>query len=826
MTDKDRIENWIKEKQNILDVIISEAAEKFIDENKNYTNFRYDLSVVQNEMYNLAKGGDLCYDRPAIPLAYSLWYQGRRINGFLDFFIRAFLWNKADSVDVFDLGAGTGAAHIALGVVYSAFVDICPEKIPERIRIVNIDSSPFMLKYNENFLYPAFLEHFPNAKGIIHEFSINSWINHDLNEANSVWLTASYLFDISDQISEITDGFLEIIKTYRPEILFLTSSYSKKSKIDSLSKEFETLDYSKGKNSVNNFLLKGRMDNVNRIRRSLWDIYGAKGLDKAASWNGREIIYGKIFLGTKNSRQLSMVKLYESNQKARNRLKLSAEQKEASKFIGSPSKIVGSAGSGKTVVITEKVRQIVEAANYEPKLKILITTFNKALTKLIRDWLYDLLDKKKIVVFDIGSEYQFKFQGSDQPSIYVMHFDILPTRFGQVNYRIRNDKEHLLKLEVISRNYIQRKGIGDKVNNLSFLDPEFLWEEYQRVFIGKGIKTREEYLREFFIDRDTKTQVRVRQGRGKIPFVSMENRVHIYECILEYMNGLNDFGYSFYDVRRLFLKKLELNNSMIKFDYLFVDEFQDCTRTDFKIFYNLLKNPNNITITGDLAQSIHIGKSATSDLRAVKAINGITLKNIRTFTLGVSYRLPFRIAQSITGLSDVIIERWGDNPAEVGNLLKINPVKNAPPGARPIVVFGRDSDEMSEKIAEIIYYYQVYGVDKFTLLENDKDLASCLWKKDIKGRRDTILRLKGIENPLIIWSSRKSIDDKKEVYEFLYTIFTRTTSVLIIALFPDTLEEYVDPLKLFNPNTLIFWDAVSKSEFDKLKAKLKTLCTS
>ena len=58
------------------------------------------------------------------------------------------------------------------------------------------------------------------------------------------------------------------------------------------------------------------------------------------------------------------------------------------------------------------------------------------------------------------------------------------------------------------------------------------------------------------------------------------------------------------------MQKLQKCPDTKKYDYVFVDEFQDCTQADFEIFRLLLKDPNHLCVAGDVAQAIQIGKSA------------------------------------------------------------------------------------------------------------------------------------------------------------------------------------------------------------------------
>jgi hypothetical protein len=57
---------------------------------------------------------DLCYDRPNSPLVYSIWYHGRRVNTFLSCIAKMLFNTKNTQIEIFDLGAGTGAVQWAV----------------------------------------------------------------------------------------------------------------------------------------------------------------------------------------------------------------------------------------------------------------------------------------------------------------------------------------------------------------------------------------------------------------------------------------------------------------------------------------------------------------------------------------------------------------------------------------------------------------------------------------------------------------------------------------------------------------------------------------
>ena len=177
-------------------------------------DFGFDLSECQAESFNLIRNQDLCYDRPNTAFCYSLWYHARRVNTFLSFFANTLINSSNTQIEIFDLGAGTGAVQWAVGLVYHK---MRLEGIkPPRIKIINIDTSPFMLYYSRDYLWSNFLKEYRFCNEISSdiEYEINSWSNSNKVTVSNPWITASYLFDISD-----TSGSIQISNEYKNIII-------------------------------------------------------------------------------------------------------------------------------------------------------------------------------------------------------------------------------------------------------------------------------------------------------------------------------------------------------------------------------------------------------------------------------------------------------------------------------------------------------------------------------------------------------------------------------------------------------------------------------
>ncbi|HJL77378.1 MAG TPA: hypothetical protein QF417_08920, partial [Acidimicrobiales bacterium] len=75
----------------------------------------------------------------------------------------------------------------------------------------------------------------------------------------------------------------------------------------------------------------------------------------------------------------------------------------------------------------------------------------------------------------------------------------------------------------------------------------------------------------------------------------------------------------------------------------------------------------------------------------------------------------------------------------------------------------------------------------------------------------TVLKLKGLERQIVVWSVRSPFTNPDEVVECVYTICTRSICLLVIAIDPETVPDgNLEALRLFDSEHLMFWNRVSK----------------
>lgn len=807
---KNQLTDWLKSEQQNIDKAIARAGINYYNEHKTEPNFQYDLKQCHIESYNLIRGKDLCYDRPNTAFAYSLWYHPRRINTFLSFFLDKVLEHQGQHIEVFDLGAGAGAIQWGLGLIYAGLKRL--GKNPPRITVINIDTSPFMLNYNKEYLWKEFLKVYPEIdNNFIVEYEVNSWNNErDLETSNPI-LAASYLFDASDNKAEIANDFKTLVNKYKPNtVLLLTSSQPEKVQfLKELEREFKQQGYDTFNVLESNLIFNQPLTHINKIRTALGTNLNISELQRGSSWTDRShsgLVLKKPqseITFTFGSKSIGSLDIYNPPITVRREVTLNDKQKRAARNTETPSIIVGPAGCGKSIVITEKIKNIVEESNYSPDLKILVTTFNKGLIGKLAEWLKDLLDSTKYAIrYDTNfygyndKSSHFTFKNSSHTNIRLLHFDMLPKLLGGVRYRglVVHEQHFSLLREIIQKVKQEEKINNDRFENI--LNPDFLFEEYHRVIYGLQVgitKGEETYLN------------LTRKGRGNNPSLqkNSERRKLAWKCLTEYAQRMHKEGIQSFTLRRQYLfSKLKSGEVKPNYDYILVDEFQDCTEADFEIFYSMIKDPNNFTIAGDLAQSIHLGTAAR-----IPRDERMTRRQF--YRLDGSYRLPVRISECIKQLSTAIVQRFGNDEG----VTDITPYKGSPPGSRPIVVYGQTYVEVAEKVKEVFKHYKIYDLERVTILEKDTELQREIVKRNLIAETDTILSLKGLEKECVLWSTRIPLEFEKEVFEFAYTIVTRTSCILIIAITDKTQNIYKKILGLLNSERLIMWDKETEQKF-------------
>ncbi len=153
-------------------------------------------------------------------------------------------------------------------------------------------------------------------------------------------------------------------------------------------------------------------------------------------------------------------------------------------------------------------------------------------------------------------------------------------------------------------------------------------------------------------------------------------------------------------------------------------------------------------------------------------------------------------------------------------------VKSAVLGVRPIVLAGTVG-QIGAQVGEVIDQYAqlfkpaVGRPSLATIAEGDVVMRQILQSLVKAGRLPTGLRvesasmrrIKGLERPLVLWSTRAEIPLVETAPEWIYTILTRTTGVVVIALSEHTPTHIKTIVGHLDSTRLLFWTQHAENEF-------------
>ena len=304
-----------------------------------------------------------------------------------------------------NLGAGTGATQIS-AALSAVILRNLGYNVPS-LKVYNIDTSPFMLRYNRDYLWRMFIKEYSEIENFSCEYSVNSWVNPENNEPTNPWFIASYLFDYSEKKEELKNDFIKIVETHQPEKIFLiTSNQSRKIKLlqEVRARISESQEYRLQNNSVFQ-PFSGIMEQTKYAKEQIRDRIGV-GTVNAPYWEEKKFhaevlnrTTGMLDFSSTTSSNNSL-NIFMPPIKVRRDIVLNESQIKAASLNSRPTIITGPAGCGKSVVISERIKNVVESEGipYDSNLRILVTTFNKNLINYLSDWIQDILDEEKIIL--------------------------------------------------------------------------------------------------------------------------------------------------------------------------------------------------------------------------------------------------------------------------------------------------------------------------------------------------------------------------------------------------------------------------------------------
>lgn len=299
---------------------------------------------------------------------------------------------------------------------------------------------------------------------------------------------------------------------------------------------------------------------------------------------------------------------------------LNDKQKEAVLHDKGPLLVVAGAGSGKTRVLTTSIAYLIKEKNVNPVNILAITFTNKAANEM-KERVADLL-------------------GEDVSYLWIGTFHSICARILRMNI----DKLGYDNNFTIYDTNDQKTLVKEIIKNLGYKDEISPKEALNVISYCKNKSiSPDEFLKinTFYAKQDEYYKIYKNYEKKKFEYNSLD----FDDLILKTLD--------------LFIESPDtLNYYQNKFEYVYVDEYQDTNKSQYELIKFIGKLHNNITVVGDADQSIYSFRGAD--------INNILdfekdFKNAETIKLEQNYRSTSNIINAANKLIENNTERKDKN---------------------------------------------------------------------------------------------------------------------------------------------------------------------
>jgi len=359
---------------------------------------------------------------------------------------------------------------------------------------------------------------------------------------------------------------------------------------------------------------------------------------------------------------------------------LSQEQQQAIDHLKGPSLIIAGAGTGKTTVLTEKIKRIVTKKKVKPENILALTFTEKAAFEM-----EERIDKA--LPYGYFQTWVMTFHGFADTLLreHGLHIGLSPS------YKILSDAECILFL----RNNLQEFKIkyffstGNPTGFLASVIKHFSRLRDENIAPKEYLK----YAKNFSKKTDSASLQEAEKTLELANMYQKYQELKLKHTVLDYSDLI------FYLVRLLRKRENILEALKKQFQYCLIDEFQDTNIVQYDML-KLLFPPGakpNLTVIGDDNQSIYKFRGASiSNILSFSS----DYRSAKTFVLNTNYRSY----QSILDSSYQLIAH--NNPdtleARLGISKKLVANRGDRQEAQPKMLHNFQGDEEGEQIAKKI----------------------------------------------------------------------------------------------------------------------------
>lgn len=477
---------------------------------------------------------------------------------------------------------------------------------------------------------------------------------------------------------------------------------------------------------------------------------------------------------------------------------LTEEQYEALKYFGKPIILSGAGGTGKTVVLLNKLMHL---ANKNVKAAYL--SYNNLLVE----------DMKRV----FGKFYYG--EGNQLPD-----FHSIKDFYGK-HLAI---KENEIVTYYTFVNWFKKERY--KFKGLKGIDELAVWTEIRGIIKGYlGL----EYSEVRFLSHHGKRRILsldqyINLPKGYSNFSEREKEA-IYQVALHYQNWLNEKNlFDENDLAVEIIKKVQAKE-IEQYSYLIVDEIQDLSETQLYMVSQLVKDKRNILFGGDVHQTINPTFFNFGRIKNLYYTSGLEVKDFRLTK-------NYRNTKEITELANILANYRQTLIGKTSYDYKVEAVRS---GKEPILL------EPSESNLDYILT-RIKDKHYAAFIVADEEEKDALIKKydEAKGRIFTIYEIKGLEYETVFcynliskfqeaWrqivnGKAKRKDQYRYYFNLLYVALSRAKDFLCMIennskVIPEKLFEAFQYIKEADSKKLQIFKSSSENEWAKEAKRLETI---
>ena len=440
-------------------------------------------------------------------------------------------------------------------------------------------------------------------------------------------------------------------------------------------------------------------------------------------------------------------------------------------------------GSGKTTVIVERIKHLINNEGVKPESFLVITFTNKAADNL-KYKLRKELSSEDVLKMQISTIHSFCLEylknhcsnkeeyssltlidddTSERKSLFIQKFK---GKLGFKGYSTIFDyqiSDVLKKFGEYTCFNVDSQKLFNEVSGSRVITQDYI----------DFVQSMDYFSKKRIDDYDKPLKAEKRRNPDEFDDTRLFSKswynarfLKIIEAYPTYLELLDEYHYVDYDtLQKKALKELE-KDPETPFKTIFVDEFQDTDPLQFRIFQQLRKNCDYFTAVGDVDQHIYAFRSSFNDFFDEL----IRLEGLKPIPLDVN----FRSTENIVKLTEAFIDPQRKETAEK------EMVSNGKPYNNPnFLLENESSDDEASNVYQIISTLIENGIDESDIAvlyrkHSDKTIANLVEKFNaggigfsIKGQSDLSEQAEVKSLMALLWYIARNTDVGDSTKEYL-----------------------------------------------------------